>query len=83
MHSSMPSSLHYSTNLKSIFTSHPQKLVFFSMLGHNSPIVCCMELVLVSKDSPSKELSNGILNLSRDSPQAEIKTFQTRYLKQP
>ena len=54
----------------------------FHMLGNNSPIVCCMELVVVSKDSPSKELSNGILNLSRDSSQAEIETFQTRYLKQ-
>ena len=52
------------------------------MLGNNSPIFCCMELVLVSKDSPSKELSNGILNLSRDCSQAEIETFQTRYLKQ-
>jgi hypothetical protein len=41
-----------------------------------------MELVLVAKDSLSKELSNGILNFSRDSFQAEIETFQTRYLKQ-
>jgi hypothetical protein len=41
-----------------------------------------MELILVSKDSPSKELSNGILNLSRDSSQAEIESFQTKYLKQ-
>ena len=68
--------------LTAVFVSSRVGTGSFHMLGNNSPIVCCMELVVVSKDSPSKELSNGILNLSRDSSQAEIETFQTRYLKQ-
>ena len=81
----MPCSMHMpakagTTILTSrVFYLEPTKT---SMFGHNSLIVCCMELVLVSKDRPSKELSNGILNLSRDSSQSEIETFQTRHLKQ-
>ncbi len=51
----------YSTNLKSISqvsSSGSTQCLEPSMLDHNSPIVRCMELLLVSKDSTSKELSN-------------------------
>ena len=36
------------------------------MLGHNSPTLCCMALVFVSKDSSFKELSNSMLYFKPD-----------------